>query len=585
MKKTLVVVLELLFWIVVLAGLLCFFLPAVKGQSLMAGFTTNFSRTNLTGVGTFGTNFSRTNLFGTGIFSTNFSRTNLTAAGFGTNASINVAAGITFAQAYQRSFLPYAAPQIFYNVGCSTSVRPWTNGYFISGGVTNQYAGRQANGALFYTNVTLFAANSLFWGDVAVGILASNGVTVSVDNDICTPGERFSNIIDGAAPGIGFYSWQNDTSALYFSATNYSAGGAYTNSALFVGNRNYTFWRDSSNDISVTCQGTNYTCAVGTNVSFFVVGGAYSYVPGILFGRAGSNVTTLASADVFAGGQNGYPYPHKNNGDPNSAANALPISWLYTNAPSVTGIPAGVFNYDPQNDLLYIHRPALIPYLLTNYVACFAVEKALAFYPRIAFTTPLTINFNGASITEMLDVNQRIRSGWTNFADGFVDLAAIYASMGITQGVWYVDNTHDSSTGANLKAAIVITNVFGKIKPTTAAAVTGGPANISSATYSSTAPGRVLVITTNVVFSTNAVLTVASYTDTWTWAGTKYSSSTGIITNSGSVWEIHIPQLYATNANLTGAYTVVAAPFAPISVLLSATTTYTTNYLDGTPWP
>jgi hypothetical protein len=168
----LIVLAVLIAWVIFLVNAF----PA-HGQSLTQSFSTNYSRTNLTGSGGYNTNFSRTNLFGSGIFSTNFSRTNLSSAGgFNTNFSrTNLSSAGGFNTNFSRTNLTAGS-------GSSTNYsRTNIVGGYIAGGTASTNVGGSGGGFSSTPpgNIIPNPSDSVLWTNSTNGIYPSGVAGIS----------------------------------------------------------------------------------------------------------------------------------------------------------------------------------------------------------------------------------------------------------------------------------------------------------------------------------------------------------------------------------------------------------------------
>ena len=375
-----------------------------------------------------------------------------------TNGQPSVLAGTVYA-GYVNSLNPGMVkfPTRFYAFGDSISQQMRTNGWFSHGGYTNQYSSLNfsgnayTNGTLFY-NVGSYTSNNISFYEAMTNIeWVNHQITVAFDNAGCVPGIAGANIwgtFNGsnwvALPSL--YATKNKDQINGFT---YNARGFYTNANGFHGDpAPLTYWPDSTNDVWVMIQGTIYSNINNAPISITVTGSAYNQM--VFCGTPNYTSVGYGTLPYRAGQgpQSKYAPPYTSACNAFDLNNNIPTGiWALSNAPSVTGVAAGIFFQAGNNDITGVTTNALA---WTTNICNFADYcHSNGYYPVILISTVNCPGLNGLSPQVVTNFVNAERQLWQGHFDYFYDLQASNGISGMLTSPNSIDGqTHFSPTYA-----------------------------------------------------------------------------------------------------------------------------------------
>jgi hypothetical protein len=342
-------------------------------------------------------------------------------------------------------------PPNWFGFGDSITCQLRTNGWFSQGGYTNQYSATVYTNGFLHYNVGAYPSNNVSYFDVLTNILwIKHSITLNVDLAGCVPGLTGSSL-------WGTYNGSNYVALPSLYATKnidqingftYNAAGYFTNANGFHGDPvPLTYWPDPA-DVWVNIQGTTYSNLNNTPISITVTGAAYNQM--VFFGTPNAISTGKGTLPYRAGqaSQSKYAPPYTSACNAFNLVGNIPVGiWALSNAPTITGIPAGAFVQAGANDL-GLTTNALA--YTTNQCNFADYLHGLGFYPVILISTVNSPGANsyeaGVTVTNYVNAERQL---WPGHFDYFYDLQASNGISGMFTGANYVDGSvHFSPTYA-----------------------------------------------------------------------------------------------------------------------------------------
>lgn len=399
-------------------------------------------------------------------------------------ANVTVASGSSFSGAFQGvgNSVSYglnlqAVPKKLFIVGHSRSVKLsastgaawWSYGGYTNsvavGGFTNDAWGRRT---LYYSpGGSAYTGNYSFWDRMLQKVYGTNGNNIALDTACAVPGNTIWNAWMGLPAAFSYYQDQG-----FHGAVSYDSTGFYT-SVIECGR--WEAYVPTATDSSLVCNGT-----IITNVT---VGQRYLFWPG---GAVGA-YTTLKLYGTPNAVFNGYIYFQQFQGNLYTSPNYLPpyisqggngsnsitsiVSWIDSNSPAITGIPASVaigplggndfLNLTVVDTNLCAYNALVISNVCAHFIAVgfpppfvLTEDRAMG-STNTAYGTNVSV-FNGLlkllppSICKVVDI------GLTNQLSGFDANSANFGT----------DSVHYSTNGADLMGLTTLQGTgFGRMDP------------------------------------------------------------------------------------------------------------------------
>lgn len=440
-------------------------------------------------------------------------------------------------------------------------------------GVTNDAWGRST---LYFSPAgSSYTGNNSFWDRMLQKVYGTNGNNIKLDTACCIPGNTLWNTYGGLPVEYSLIEDQN-----WHGNLSYAANGVLNTSGLTIeAGRWIRLHVLTTNELGFTCNGNNFTN--------LIVGNDYTFYSG---GTLGSQVAITVWGTPLAV-YNSYFYFGKyvsEQFNPNYAppyiraqelvnTNFSMVSYLDSNSPAITGVPAMAAIFIGGNDLLLdttnnnLAYVRFMVYDISNLCVHLINE---GFPPPLVLTEEITPATVGVVATNIYLFNSLLRQLPPSVCR-LLDTAATNAAGGFETATNYgADLTHYSTNGADIMGATVLKlSGFGYLSPAaqpignylTNIPVAATNPFVVSAVFANT--GTTPTVTGGVLTIPTNVLVFAGYTDAQAYK--QGTNAVNAISNSGDV---------STNAaNLTLVFTPTGTNdiknIAQSAVLFTNTTT------------